>query len=128
MSVGSYVVYLDKTDEPPFKVFDLGDARRNAETFAARAVQEGRAEAAEILFVPGVDNARAAVAAVQMGEGRFVALKTQKLTPEEQKRAQDLAFERAWAEGGQKPCFGCSDCCHSPLPRVSFPASLREPP
>ncbi len=77
--------------EHPFKGFTL---RQDAIVFAQAQVNED-AEKAIIYEVAGVDDARKAVAAVEMGEGVFVGIKFSYLSALEQKRRDDAEFDRA---------------------------------
>lgn len=75
----------------PFKGFT---ARQDAIVFAQAQVNED-AEKAIIYEVAGVDDARKAIAAVEMGEGAFVSKKISHLSELEQKRRDDAEFDRA---------------------------------
>jgi hypothetical protein len=93
MSESSYVVLLTDTDDPaPFKVFG---AFNDANAFASSKVQDGAAGCAEIYLVQDTASPRAAIAAVQMGEGKFVIQRTRQPTSEEKQRE----LERAEARG-----------------------------
>jgi len=94
-----YVVYLEapKGERPlerPFKAFS---ARPSAIIFARDQVGND-AERALIFEVADTDDARAAIAAVKMGEGEFVGTKCQRLSEAEEaeyKRARTRERQRA---------------------------------
>jgi hypothetical protein len=75
----------------PFKGFT---AWQDAICFAQAQVDED-AEKAIIYEVTGVDDARKAVAAVEMGECVFISIKFSHLSELEQKRRDDREFDRA---------------------------------
>lgn len=82
-----YVVYLEpqKGERPferPFKAFS---ARPSAAAFATESVTR-EAEKAIIIQVDGIDDARKAIAAVEMGEGRVVDARSKRPTEAELKR------------------------------------------
>jgi hypothetical protein len=76
-----YVVFaLTKGErEPDFKVFLL---RGDASSYAAKQVKEG-ADTADVFEINDAIDARAAKAALQMGEGRFLEPHGRRATQEE---------------------------------------------
>ncbi len=97
MSNTSYVVYLEGCEDgSSFKHFL---SRVDAEAYALSVVQSGHAEIANGYSVDDTLDPRKAVAAVKMGEGRFLFLKSPHRTPDQIKRDTELAWEKAMAEG-----------------------------
>ncbi len=95
--MGAFVVYLLETDQvPPFKVFSKSE---DADAYAKSAVKSDLSASAEIYLVAETDDARAAVAAVQTGNGKLLFQRSRQRTSEEIKRDNDLAWKKAQEEG-----------------------------
>jgi hypothetical protein len=79
-----FVVYIEPSKgEPPFaNPFKAFGTRLAADTHASEQVSQ-EAEKAFVLDVPGVDDARKAIAAIQMGEGTIVKAVGKKLSEQE---------------------------------------------
>ncbi len=96
----SYVVHLVESDNPqPLKVFEL---RGRAIAFAEEQVGNESVERADIYEVVGALNAKAAVAALQMGDGRLIEMRCRRasdaelLLAEKRRLARGITEEDLW--------------------------------
>jgi hypothetical protein len=94
--MASYVVHSVGSDDPqPFKHFERFEV---AVTHAKQQVDEGVADRADIYEVQTSD-ARASVAAVRMGDAKFVQSRSRHATDAEAAEGSNRAWERAQKEG-----------------------------